>query len=379
MKKILFINGTNNIGGGELSLLSIAKYYDNYCTIVSFDEGDYTKLLKKEKIHSIILNHSKVLLSVKREQGFLGVLFKLKSLLLTIFEIRKLSKKYDIIYCNSQKAILISLLSLIGSNKNTIIHIRDMMDNPNISNFQKTIFKILVNFSKPIIIANSKATKNALINLGIKHKIQVVYNGIQTNHIKHHKNNNNKFIISMFSRISHWKGQKYFIEAINLLKDNPEFENMEFWIIGDAIMGTEEEKYKKYIIELINNYDLSDNIKLFGFIENPIEYMQNIDILVLPSIYPEPFGRVIVEAMLLNKVVIATNMGGAKEIIEHNNSGFLVETNKLEHHLKNYFLILYHNKELYNKLSENGYKTALKYFTEDIMIKNIDNIIKGLK
>jgi glycosyltransferase involved in cell wall biosynthesis len=183
----------------------------------------------------------------------------------------------------------------------------------------------------------------------------------------------------MFSRISHWKGQKYFIEAINLLKDNPEFENMEFWIIGDAIMGTEEEKYKKYIIELINNYDLSDNIKLFGFIENPIEYMQNIDILVLPSIYPEPFGRVIVEAMLLNKVVIATNMGGAKEIIEHNNSGFLVETNKLEHHLKNYFLILYHNKELYNKLSENGYKTALKYFTEDIMIKNIDNIIKGLK
>jgi UDP-N-acetylglucosamine:LPS N-acetylglucosamine transferase len=175
--KILFINGTNNIGGGELSLLSIVKKFKNNSSVVSFDYGDYTNLLEKNHINSIVLKNSKELLNIKRENGMFGLLFKIKYLLLTIIELRKLIKEYDIIYLNSQKAILLGLFSALFINKKIVIHVRDMMDNPNISNIQKNIFKYLVNIKKPIIIADSIATKKALTDIGINVKIEVIYNG----------------------------------------------------------------------------------------------------------------------------------------------------------------------------------------------------------
>ena len=377
MKNILFINGTNNIGGGELSLLSIAKYYNKSSSIVSFGEGDYTHLLKKEGIHSIVLKNSSELLDVKREQGIFGIVLKLKFLFLTLFEIRNISKEYDVIYCNSQKAILLSLLALLFNKKKIIIHVRDMMDNPNISSFQRKVFTWLVNISEPVIIANSAATKNALVSIGIKKKIEIVFNGIKENENLKIKDTN-KFIVAMFSRISHWKGQEYFIEAIHLLQNNKDFNQFEFWIVGDAVMGSEEEKYKKKILSLIKQYNLENSVKLFGFIDDPMRYMKDIDVLVLPSIYPEPFGRVVVEAMLLQKVVIATNMGGVKEIIENDKSGLLVDLDHLADNLANNFLSLYKNQEKYKSLANEGYLRAKKYFTEEKMLSHIDTIIKGL-
>ena len=375
--KILFINGTNKIGGGELSLLSIAKYYRKNSAVVSFDNGDYTNLLQENGIVSIVLKNAKELLNIKREDGILGSLLKIKYLFLTIFELRKLIKDYDIIYCNSQKSIFLGLLSTLFIRKKVVIHVRDMMDNPNISNFHKKIFVFLINFRRPVIIANSVATKEALISIGIKRKIEVVYNGIMIKDLKkREKEKKKKFIIAMFSRISHWKGQKYFIKAVKLLKDKKEFENMEFWIVGDALMNDKDKDYKSYILKLIKKYDLEDKIKLFGFIKNSIELMQSIDILVLPSIYPEPFGRVVVEAMLLKKVVIATNHGGVTEIIENNKSGILVDVENLAYHISESILKLYNDKEFYKYLAENGNKRAIENFTEEKMLKNIDNIIK---
>jgi len=376
--KILFINGTNNIGGGELSLLSIANYYKQNCSIVSFDKGDYTDKLSKHSIDSIILKNAQDLLNIKRENGIFSLFFKFKTFLLTVLELRGLYKNYGIIYCNSQKAILLGLLAGIGIRKRFIIHVRDMMDNPNISNLQKQIFTLLVNFKKPTIIANSKATKIALENIGVKQNINVIYNGI-TIPQKTYNKTNEKFIVAMFSRISHWKGQEYFIEAIKKLRDNFNNENMEFWIVGDAVMGSEEERYKNKILKMIKEYHLESSIKLFGFVENPIDYMKEIDVLLLPSIYPEPFGRVVVEAMLLKRVVIATNQGGVTEIIENNISGILVDIENLVQDLYKNIKKVYEDKDYYIKLSTNGYKRAIENFTEEKMLKNIDKIIKGLK
>jgi len=242
------------------------------------------------------------------------------------------------------------------------------------------MFKLLIYIKKPVIIVNSYATKQALFKIGIKTKINVIYNGITLpNKLSKidYLENNKKFIIAMFSRISHWKGQDYFIETINKLKEYENFKHMEFWIVGDAVMGSEEEKYKQKILSKIKEYNLEKHIKFFGFVENPLDYMQYIDVLVLPSIYPEPFGRVVVEAMLLKKVVIATNMGGVKEIIDNNEDGILVDMEILIKTLKNKFIELYENKKLYNKLAESAYLKAKENFTEDTMLYKINKIIKG--
>jgi len=235
-------------------------------------------------------------------------------------------------------------------------------------------------YKNSYLSSNSIATKNALQDIGVtSNKISVIYNGIQIPNINTEIKKKNKFIVGMFSRISHWKGQEYFIEAINLLQKYKEFKNMEFWVVGDAVMGSEEEKYKQKILNLIEKYKLSDNIKMFGFVNNPIEYMKYIDILILPSIYPEPFGRVVVEAMLLKKVVIATNMGGVTEIINHKEDGILVDLENLSYDISQWIIELYNDRNLYEKLSEQGYKKALNNFTEEKMLKQIDECIRNLK
>ena len=125
--KILFINGTGKIGGGELSLLSISKYFKDLGSVVSFEKGDFTNLLDENDIDSIILKNAKELLKIKREDGVFGVLLKVKYLYLTITELRKLIKQYDIVYCNSQKTIILGLFSTFFMSKKIIIHVRDMM------------------------------------------------------------------------------------------------------------------------------------------------------------------------------------------------------------------------------------------------------------
>ena len=121
---------------------------------------------------------------MKREHGVFSLVLKIKSLFLTLLEMRTLCKSYDILYLNSQKAILLGLFSTLFLKRKKIIHVRDMMNNPNIFKMQKQIFKLIVNFQQPIIIANSISSKDALIDIGIKLPIKVIYNGIQPPKIK---------------------------------------------------------------------------------------------------------------------------------------------------------------------------------------------------
>lgn len=367
MKKILFINGSNQIGGGELSLLSIAKSFKENSSVLSFDKGNFSTILEEEKIDSIVPKNTKKLLSIKRDSSFFSITSKIKYLILSIIEIRNTIKQYDIVYCNSKKAVFVGILASLFTHQKFIVHVRDIMNASSISTIQKIVYKLLINLKKPIIIANSNATKSALIQIGIRPEITVIYNGITPPIIKNKQNR--KFIVAMFSRISPWKGQKYFIEAIKMLNHD----KIEFWIVGDALFG--EDVYKNEIVNLVNDYKLSNRIKFIGYVNNPLDYMQDIDVLILPSVSPEPFGRVVIEAMFLKKVVIATNMGGVTEIIENEKSGFLVDPKNLVNELVKDILKVFNDRRLYHTIAENGYIRAIDNFTEERMIKQIKQIV----
>jgi glycosyltransferase involved in cell wall biosynthesis len=366
MKKILFINGSNVIGGGELSLVSIAKSFTNSC-VLSFDYGPFTELLKKEKISSIVPTSTKSFLSIKKGHSISSLFAMSKSIITSIFEARRIIKDYDIVYCNSQKGIIFGITASFFLKKTYIIHIRDMLDNPRIPKYHKLILKYLIILKKPIIIANSKATANSLRNIGINNNINVIYNGIKPSVLYNKKTE--KFIVAMFSRISPWKGQKEFIEAAQKI-DDP---GIEYWIVGDALFG--EDNYKQEILDMVKNTNLEDRIKFLGYVKDPLNYMQNIDVLVLPSIEPEPFGRVVIEAMFLKKVVVATNMGGPTEIIDDEKDGLLIDTENIVLEIVEKIYNLRKNPSLYQKLSENAYSKAHNNFTESLMLSKIHNIV----
>ena len=132
-----------------------------------------------------------------------------------------------------------------------------------------------------------------------------------------------KKIILLPGRLTAWKGQEMFIEAINLFKQsNPELDFVAV-ILGDDQGRT---VFRKKLERLVEQFNLTQNIK---FVDNcnvmPVAYYIS-DVIVSSSIEPEAFGRVSVEAQAMKKPIIASNIGGSKETVIDNKTGLLFES-----------------------------------------------------
>ena len=135
------------------------------------------------------------------------------------------------------------------------------------------------------------------------------------------------FVITNIGRIIKWKGQHVLIEAINLIKS--EAPKIKVLIVGpyDEAVGSIE--YYNYLQELTNQYSLQNTILFTGNREDIATLMNNSDVIVHTAVKPEPQGIVILEALLCKKTVVATNAGGAAEIIKKY-GGILVQPSDAE-------------------------------------------------
>ena len=209
-------------------------------------------------------------------------------------------------------------------------------------------------------------------------KLLVIFRGINTNYFnpqkilpikldKFCKTNNidrNKFIILLPGRLTQWKGQKIFIEAIKLISekhDVPPFESI--------ILGSDQGRnvYSKQLKVLVQQYRLGKFIKFIDRCEEmPVAY--GVASLVCScSSEPEAFGRVSVEAQAMQIPIIASDIGGSKETIINNKTGYLFK-NKDPKDLAD--LIITVMQKDYNSLKSIGFegrKNVLKRFDVDKM------------
>ena len=129
-----------------------------------------------------------------------------------------------------------------------------------------------------------------------------------------------KFTILMPGRLTSWKGQEKFIEALNILIQDLNITNFQAIILGP---DQGRKVYKKRLIDLVQRYRLNKNVTFVSHCkEMPLAYSL-ADVIVSASTHPEAFGRVSVEAQAMGKPIIASNIGGSKETILANKSGFL--------------------------------------------------------
>ena len=126
--------------------------------------------------------------------------------------------------------------------------------------------------------------------------------------------------------------------------------------------------------------DIKDKIKFTGYIENNELYkIQNIaDIAVVPSIWEEPFGLVVVENMAIGLPLVVTNMGGIPELVTEE-TAFVVENDEnLISNFASKLDILIENTELRKKMGEAGRKRA-ELFSMENYLENFYNIMKKIK
>jgi glycosyltransferase involved in cell wall biosynthesis len=127
-------------------------------------------------------------------------------------------------------------------------------------------------------------------------------------------------LVGMVGRIQSWKGQEVLAEAAALvLRKQPE---VHFVAVGSYF--ADESHYLQKLTSLLSTLGIESRFHLADYRSNVTDVYRALDVFVLPSIKPEPFGRVTVEAMTQGRAVIATNHGGSCELIQDGKTGMLV-------------------------------------------------------
>jgi len=214
--------------------------------------------------------------------------------------------------------------------------------------------------------------------LNLNKKFLVIFRGINTEYFnpsKIHQTDQKKLIskwniskekplILLPGRLTSWKGQEMFIEAIRLVKEK--LSKKSFCAV---ILGSDQGRnvYKKKLLRLVEQYRLNDYIKFFDKCElMPLAY-QISDIVVSTSIEPEAFGRVSVEAQSMEKPIIASNIGGSKETIIDDKTGFLFEAQKPEELSKKIIHVLNLDESTLKFIGIEGRKNVIKKFNIEKM------------
>ncbi|ELA3317241.1 TPA: glycosyltransferase family 4 protein [Klebsiella pneumoniae] len=374
MKKILFVNHTAKLGGAELSLLDIVQDHKKNSAVLLFSNGEYEEILNEKGIKCIIEDLDPILLDIKKDSGIRLIIKGVFGLLKKLTTIKKILNEYDIIYSNTLKSFVICSLVSIINRKKIVLHLRDALTNEHFSKFSIKLIIFISSISNARVIANSNYTKECFVEHGgNSKKCEVIWNGIDpdgwTKSVSKSIRNTNVINILSLGRISPWKGQHLVLEAIK----NIPYAHLR--IVGSANFG--EHDYYDSLIKFVKDNKLENRVTFYPFSLNVAEHFEWSNVFVHSSTAPEPFGRVIVEAMLCDRIVIATDAGGAKEIINSSEVGILVPVNDAEA-ITSAINNIYFNSSKYENISSNGKVRASTVFNTANLLKNINGYLEKI-
>lgn len=279
----------------------------------------------------------------------------------------------DLIYVNTLSNFFVLPVARILTIR-TLIHVHEILDTP--KRVSGIINKFAVKWSSSILAVSNAVKQNLLksTNGEGNHKISVIHNGIPDLYDPQISLNKKftKCVITLIGRIKPEKGIWYFLDALSLLKNQ---QDLCVKIIGGAAPFGESyvEQLKKDILKL------GIEIEYIPFTADVRSFLNETDILVVPSTGKESFPTTVLEGMSAGKPVIATNTGGAAEAIVHEESGFLINNDNPE----NFALILaqlIEDEHLREKVGIRARERYLSYFSLKIFNSNMQKfLIKELK
>lgn len=128
-------------------------------------------------------------------------------------------------------------------------------------------------------------------------------------------------LVGIVGNLKHWKGQEVVIRAMQRVAAS--FPDVVCLLIGD--FSKDDSAYREHILRLIDELGVRECVVVTGYRSNVADYVNALEILIHASIEPEPFGRVLLEGMALNKPLVASRGGAVPEIVVHGTTGLLFE------------------------------------------------------
>jgi len=181
--------------------------------------------------------------------------------------------------------------------------------------------------------------------------------------------------VGLLATMAWWKGHRLFLDALaQVAADVP----IRGYIVGGALYQTQS---KQETIEGLRTYakkiGIENRVGFTGFVEDPASVMRSLDVVVHASTEPEPFGRVIVEAMACGKPVISSGVGGAGEILMMGDFALAFKLNNAES-LANAITKLAKDEKLRSLLGRNGLNTARERFGRERLARELPPVYEEM-
>jgi glycosyltransferase involved in cell wall biosynthesis len=377
--KILFLDQSGKPGGAELCLIDIAKSYGDSSLVGLFADGDFRTLLQQNQIPVEVFTTQSI--KVRKQSNILQALGSLKQLTPLINTVIQRAKKYDLIYANTQKALVVGAIASFFARRPLVYHLHDILSLEHFSRTNLRVAITLANRFASLVIANSQASKKAFIQAGgYAELVEVVYNGFalptyqtcanEIQQLRQQLGLEDKFVVGHFSRLAPWKGQHILISALARCPSN-----VTAILVGDALFG--EQDYVKQLHQQVTALGLENRVKFVGFRADIPQLMTACDLVAHTSTAPEPFGRVIIEGMLCGKPVVAAKAGGAMELVTAGINGFLTTPGNISE-LAEVIITCLQEPEKTTTIAHNARTFASQNFDVKITNQQIEQLLQSI-
>lgn len=349
---VMFVTHADKKGGAEQSLIHLINYLDtSKYRIYLLSPGDaaYLNEIRTEYEHfPLSLN------SIKKKFGF--------GYLETVLRMKAFVKKnqIEIIHANGWRAPWYTAPLKFLTKSKLVWHHRDHTHLRMFNHVLPRFFDQVICISH--FVANSIQGSNKTI----------IYNGIDPESALTPKSRifmeDDTLVIGTFGRIVEWKRYHLVIEAVKKLADNKKY-NWKLLIVGDTSIDGSDDYYND-LIQKVTAYGLEENVIFYGYSHKPLDVMKECDLTINFSLN-EPFGRVIIESLLVHTPVIVSDSGGAPEIIRETRGGFIVKDGDVEE-LYQTIQRVYDQVDNHQELSNMGYTSVMKDFNMNTIAQKVE-------
>lgn len=351
---------------------------------------DICQFLKLNNQHAIVISQGGKMTNKLIENGITFIKLDVKSknpftIFYNIRKLKKIIKKYniDIIHVRS-RAPMWSAYFACKQTKTKIISTIHGTYSTNLGSWQNCFLKKLYNslmLKSDYVIAVSNYIKDYLYQnypekmSRIKNNFKVIHRGVDLDNFdiskispKRKEKIINDWQISKLetklifvpARITSWKGHEFLVDALNKVEAN--------FLCIFAGSNHGHETYQKRLEEKIINLELDSKIKIVGNCQDMAAAYSICDFVIAPSVKPEAFGRIPIEAQSCSKPIIATNIGGFLETIINEKTGFIVENKNVNQLATIIQKLLILPKEELVEIGNAGRENAEKKFSNQKML-----------
>ena len=323
MTRVMFVSHTATVSGAELVLADAVEPWRG-ATAFLFEDGELGRVLRERGLSVREARSGAALAGFRRDSSALAALPLAKRLAGLVTELARAARSHDVVYANSQKAFVLSAFATALVRRPLVWHLHDIIDPAHFGAAQRRLQIWLANRRASLVIVPSRAAAQAFVAQGGKPGIvEVVPNGLAVAPdgrdratIRAALGLPDAPLVGVFSRLAAWKGQNVVLRAVASLSD------VHVVVAGDALFG--EQAYADQLKRLVGDLGLEARVHFLGQRSDVPCLMRAMDAVIHPSIHPEPFGRTLVEAMLVGVPVIATDTGASSEILDEGRAGTLV-------------------------------------------------------